>query len=239
MWPSASATISGSCPAPRKNSVLRVALTGGIACGKSVAARILRDKGCAVHAADEAAHALMSPGRAAWKKAVARFGRGILNPDRTVDRARLGRIVFADPAARRFLNGLVHPLVRADRKRLAARLERAGRVPIFVWDAALTIEAGYAADFDKVVVVHCRPDVQLRRLMARDGISRAEARRKIAAQMPVDEKRKHADYVIDASGSLEETVEQAERVYAALIQDAELKRLAVKRRVTLRRRAKR
>lgn len=210
--------------------MLRVALTGGIACGKSVAAHIFRDKGCAVYGADEVAHALLSPGRSAWKKVAARFGRGILKPNRTVDRARLGRIVFADAAARRFLNALVHPLVRAERKRLAARLERAGRVPIFVWEAALTIEAGYARDFDRIVVVHCRPGVQLRRLMARDGIGRAEARRKIAAQMPVDEKRKLADYVIDASESLEETVEQAERVCAALFQDAELKRLAAKRK---------
>jgi dephospho-CoA kinase len=214
--------------------VLRVALTGGIACGKSVVARIFQAKGCAVYAADEAAHALMSAGRPAWKRIVARFGRDILSPDRTIDRGRLGQIVFADPGARRFLNSLVHPLVRTERDRLAARLERAGKVPVFISEAALTIEAGYASWFDKIVVAHCRPAVQVRRLMQRDGISRAEARRKIATQMPVGEKLKHADYVIDTSGSLEETVEQTERVYAALLQDAELKRLAAKSRLSRR-----
>ncbi len=107
-------------------------------------------------------------------------------------------------------------------------------MPIFVSEAALTVEAGYARFFDKVVVVHCRPSVQLRRLMARGGIGRAEARRRVAAQMPLKDKLRHADYAIDTSGSLAETVEQAERVYASLLQDAELKRLAAKRRLSRR-----
>lgn len=219
--------------------MLRVALTGGIACGKSVVSLILREKGCAVHSADETAHAFISPGRAAWKKIVARFGRGILREDGTIDRGRLGRIVFADAAARRFLNSVVHPLVWAEQERLAARLERAGDVPVFVSEAALTIEAGYSRRFDKVIVVHCRPAVQVRRLMERDKIGRAEARRKIAAQMPLQEKLRHADYAIDASGTLRETVEQAERVYAALFQDAELKRLSAKKRPARARRSRR
>jgi dephospho-CoA kinase len=210
--------------------VLRVALTGGIACGKSVVSRVLREKGCVVQSADEAARAVMAPGRPAWKKIVARFGQGVLGPDRTIDRARLGRIVFSDPEARRFLNALVHPLVMAGKKRLMARLEREGRTRIFVSEAALTIEAGYARFFDKIVVVHCRDEVQLRRLMARDGIGRAEARRKIAAQMPLAEKLGHADYAIDTSGSLQDTVEQTERLHAALLLDAGLKGAAAKKR---------
>ncbi len=210
--------------------MLRVALTGGIACGKSVVSSLFRAKGCAVDNADETARVLMSPGRSAWKKVVARFGRGILAPGRTIDRAELGRIVFADAAARRSLDAIVHPLVLAEQERLARRLERAGRVPIFVSEAALTVEAGYARLFDKVVVVHCRPSVQLRRLMARAGIGRAVARRRVSAQMPLKEKLKHADYAIDTSGSLADTVEQAERIYALLLQDAELKRLSAKNR---------
>jgi dephospho-CoA kinase len=203
--------------------VLRVALTGGIACGKSVVSRLLREKGCVVQSADEAAHAVMAPGRPAWRKIVARFGEGILRPDRAIDRSRLGRIVFSDPEARRFLNALVHPLVMAGNRRLMARLEREDRTRVFVSEAALTIEAGYARFFDKVVVVHCRDEVQLRRLMARDGIGRAEARRKIGAQMPLAEKLGHAHYAVDTSGSLRSTVEQTERLYAALLLDAELK----------------
>jgi len=209
---------------PRKNSVLRVALTGGIACGKSVVARLLEAKGCFVHSADRAAHDFMAPGRPAWKKIVARFGRDILRADRTIDRARLGPLVFSDPAARRFLDGLLHPLVLAEQEKVVRRLEREGRVRIFVSEAALTVEAGFAGRFDRVIVVHCSGAEQLRRLSLRDGIDGAAARRKIGAQLPQAEKLRQADYAIDTTGSLAETVEQTEQVYARLLQDAELKR---------------
>jgi len=171
----------------------------------------------------------MSPGAAAWKKIVARFGEDIVGPDRAIDRGRLGRIVFSDPEALKFLNRLIHPLVLAEMKRLASRLEREGQTQIFISEAALTVEAGFASLFDKVVVVHCPAQVQLARLMMRDGISAAEARKKIGAQMPVEEKLKHADYAVDASGSLQETIDQTERLYAALVRDSELKMLAKKR----------
>jgi dephospho-CoA kinase len=209
--------------------VLRVALTGGIACGKSVVSRILKDKGCIVFPADEAAHALMAPRRPVWKKIVARFGEAVLRPDKTIDRARLGAIVFADARERRFLNALIHPRVMAEVEKTVARLERRDQAPIFIVEAALTIEAGHAAFYDKVVVAHCPEDIQVSRLMARDKISESEARRKIATQMPVAEKLRHADYVVDASGSFQETIDQTERLYAELVRDAELKRLSAKR----------
>jgi dephospho-CoA kinase len=208
---------------PKKNSVLRVALTGGIASGKSVVAGLLEQKGFTIHSADAAAHELMSPGRPAWKKIVARFGRDILREDRTIDRARLGPAVFSDPAARRFLDRLLHPLVLAERERILRRLEREGRVRIFVSEAALTVEAGYARHFDRVIVVHCSKAEQVRRLRERDGIGRAAALRKIGSQMPRKEKLRHADYAIDTTGSLAETVEQTERVCAQLVRDAEIK----------------
>jgi dephospho-CoA kinase len=210
---------------PRRNSVLRVALTGGIACGKTVVARLLAEKGIFVYSADEAAHALMRPRRSAWKQIVARFGRGILRADRTIDRAALGRIVFADPAARRFLDRLIHPLVLADQERAARRLEREGGGRLFVVEAALTVEAGYARHFDRIVVVHCRKSDQVRRLRRRDGNGPAAALRKIGTQMPLKEKLRHADYVVDTSGTLAATVEQTERVYAQLVRDAELKKM--------------
>ena len=209
---------------PKRNSVLRVALTGGIACGKSVVAKILAAKGCAVYSADEAAHDLMQPGRAAWKQVVARFGPSVLRPDRTIDRSALGAIVFSDPAARRFLDRLIHPLVIADQSRAARRLEREGRARIFVVEAALTIEAGYAGHFDRIVVVHCGAPEQVRRLRRRDGIGRAAALRKIGSQMPLREKLRHADYAVDTSGALAATVEETERVYGQLVRDAELKK---------------
>lgn len=205
----------------KRNKVLRVALTGGIACGKSVVARLLAAKGCAVFSADRAAHALMRPGRPAYRKIVARFGRSILRPDRSIDRPALGAIVFTDPEARRFLDRTVHPLVLAEQEKEVRRLERQGRVRIFVVEAALTVEAGYARVFDRVVVVHCRRTDQVRRLRGRDGITRAAALRRIGAQMPVREKIRHADYAVDASGTLASTVEQTERLYAQLLRDAE------------------
>ena len=210
---------------PKRPSVLRVALTGGIACGKSVVARLLEEKGCFVHSADKAAHDLMSPGRPAWKKIVARFGRDILREDRTIDRSRLGPAVFSDPSARRFLDRLIHPLVLTEQEQILRRIEREGRVRIFISEAALTVEAGYARHFDLVVVVHCSKSEQVRRLRERDGIGRAAALRKIGTQMPRKEKLRHADYAIDTTGSLAETVEQTERVCACLHQDAKLKRM--------------
>jgi len=199
-------------------------LTGGIACGKSVVARILAENGCIVYSADEAAHTLMLPGRTAWKAVVARFGRSILRADRTIDRAVLGHIIYADPAARHFLDGLVHPLVLADQEKAVRGVEREGGPAVFVVEAALTIETGYAGKFDRVVVVHCRKADQVRRLRERDRIGQAAALRKIGSQMPVRAKLRYADYAIDASGTLAETVEQTERVFAQLVRDAELKK---------------
>ena len=166
----------------------------------------------------------MLPGRTAWKAAVARFGRSILRADRTIDRTVLGPIVYADPAARRFLDGLVHPLVLADQEKTVRRVEREGGPAVFIVEAALTVEAGYAKRFDRVVVVYCRKADQVRRLRERDKIGRAPALRKIGSQMPVKDKLRHADYAIDTSGSLAETVEQTERVFAQLVRDAELKK---------------
>jgi len=198
-------------------------LTGGIACGKSVVARVLADKACVVLSADATAHALMFPRKPAWKALVARFGRGILGDDLTIDRGRLGAIVFADPAARRFVDRLVHPLVMAEHEKAVRRLERAsgGRPRIFVVEAALTVEAGYARKFDRVVVVDCPKAEQVRRLRRR-GLSGREALRRIGTQMSRKKKLARADYVIDASGTLAATVEQAERLYAQLVRDAEL-----------------
>jgi dephospho-CoA kinase len=190
-------------------------------------ARVLAAKGCVVRSSDETAHALMRPGRPAWKAIVARFGRGVLRDDRTIDRARLGRVIFSDPKARRFVDRLVHPLVLAEHEKAARRLAReTGRGPrILVVEAALTIEAGFARHYDRVVVVHCGKAEQVRRLRERDGIGRAEALRRIGAQMGRREKLAYADYAIDTSGPLAATVEQAERLYARLVHDASLQTL--------------
>ena len=202
--------------------MLTVALTGGIACGKSVVASILRAKGCYVHSADTAAHELMAPGGPAHAAVVGRFGRDILAADGAIDRAKLGAMVFADPGARAALEAIVHPLVLAHTRRLMAEVAAAGSHALFVTEAALAIETGYDRYYDRVVVVTCGEETRLRRLMERDGIGRDEALRRIGAQMPQDEKARRADLVIDASGTLAETVERTERVHAILMREADL-----------------
>lgn len=203
--------------------MLTVALTGGIATGKSVVASVLAELGCFVHSADDVARELMAPGGAAHRKVAARFGAAVLAPDGTIDRGRLGALVFADAAARDALNAIVHPLVLAKKKDVIAALAREGRTAIYVSEAALTIEAGFQDFFDLVVVTTCRPELQLRRLMERDGIGEEEALRKIGAQMPAAEKARYADHVIDTSGSLAATVERTEAVWRTLMQASALK----------------
>lgn len=199
--------------------MLIVALTGGIATGKSVVAKALKKKGCYIHSADSVAHRLMRPGQPAWQKIIDHFGAKILNPDQTINRAKLGEIVFSSPKERQFLNELIHPLVWQKKKEAIGRLEKKGRFKIFVSEAALTVEAGFAPFFDKVVVVTCRPAIQLERLMKRDGINRCQALKKIRSQMPLKEKMKRADYLIDTSGSMAETIAQSEKLFVSLMAD--------------------
>jgi len=203
--------------------LLLAALTGGIATGKSIAAGVLSDLGCFVAQADEAARAILAPGLPAWEAVVAHFGQGILNQDRSIDRKRLGAIIFADEGERRFMNALIHPLVLADREKEIARIRDAGTHKIYISEAALTIEAGYQGFFDKIIITHCLPAIQIQRLMDRDGIRREDALKIIKSQMPQEDKLSYADYSINTSGNLRETVEQTERIFRLLMQDYELK----------------
>jgi dephospho-CoA kinase len=210
-------------------SILTVALTGGIATGKSVIAKVLADHGCYVQSADRVAHDLMRPRRPAWKRILSHFGAGILNADRTVNRRLLGKIVFSNEAERQYLNRVLHPLVLLQKKQTLRKLERSGTHRIFVSEAALTIESGFASYFDKIVVVHCTERVQVERLMKRDAITRSEARKKIRTQMPAAEKIKQAHYLIDTSGSPAETLDQAEHLYRSLLSDFRNKEAREKR----------
>lgn len=203
--------------------MLIVALTGGIATGKSVAARVLEELGCYVHHADKTAHELMEPEKPAWREIVDHFGEEILNNDKTINRSKLGSIVYSDRKERLFLNKIVHPLVSEKRKEIIQSLEKDGRYKIFVSEAALTIEAGFVQFFDRIVVVYCEKETQIKRLMERDQISRGEALEKLKSQKDPEEKTKYADYIIDTSDTLQSTIEQAERVYRNLILEYELK----------------
>ncbi len=200
--------------------MLIVALTGGIASGKSVIAEVFRSRGAVVDSADAAARSLLDPGRPAWEAVAARLGPGILSPDRTIDRKKLAERLFGDPSIREFVNGIVHPLVQAERERTVDRLEREGRTKIYVSESALIFEAGVEGFFDRIVAAACPEAVRAGRLAARDGIDPGEALRRIRAQLPGKEKSRRADYVIDTSGPMEETLAGAERVYALLAEDA-------------------
>ena len=184
--------------------MLRVGLTGGIACGKTRVLRRMAAGGLATLDLDAVAHAVMAPGGSAYDDVVTAFGAGVVARDGTIDREALGELVFGDPAARARLDGLVHPRVRAEEAERAAWLEAEGHT-LLVSDAALLVEAGVHLRFDRLVVVHCSAEEQRRRLMARDGIPAEAAQARIDSQMPIAEKRRFAHLEIDTSGSLAST----------------------------------
>ena len=201
--------------------MLRVGLTGSIAVGKSFVSGVLAELGCRVVDADAVARRVVEPGAEGLRRIVETFGEWVLRPDGTLDRARVGGVVFKDEAKRELLNSLLHPLIIKEQDELLRRWEQEEPRGVGVVDAALMIESGGHVRFDKLVVVHCRPEVQLERLMRRNGLSREEAAARISAQMPQEEKLRHADFKIDTSGSFEEARGQTEEVYDALRRLAE------------------
>ncbi|MBI2823043.1 MAG: dephospho-CoA kinase [Acidobacteria bacterium] len=202
---------------------MKVGLTGGIASGKSHALEEFKRLGAAVIDADRLAHRVMERGKPACQEVVREFGEGILLPDGEIDRKKLARIVFADEEKLKILNAIVHPRVFEEE---AAELEamRSSSIkesPIVIVDAALMIETGSFRRYDKIVVVFCPPELQLARLMARDDLSPEEAALRISRQMPILEKVRYADYLIDTSGKYSDTKRQIRQVYLNLLSDYE------------------
>jgi len=195
--------------------MLRYGLTGGIASGKSTVAAMLREHGFPVLEADKVSHALIEAGGAAYEEVIARFGREILDGNGRIDRARLGAVVFADRQKLDQLNGIIHPRVEGEALKQLLELERSGWYPAAFVEAALIFEAGLHKQLDGVVVAWCLPEQQLARLIER-GMSKAEARQRIAMQMPVAEKLALATEKIDCSGSMEETRRQVDALAAKL-----------------------
>ena len=187
--------------------MLRVGLTGGVACGKSTVGAMLAAHGAHFLQADTLAHQLYAPGEPTYNAVVEHFGHEILNPDGTINRARLANVAFPDRIAE--LNAIVHPAVIEAQNRWMAELERTDPDGIAVIEAALIIEAGASEDFDKLIVVTCDLEQKTARYAQRAKISldeaRAEVLRRSAAQLSDDEKASHADYLIDNSGPLEDT----------------------------------
>jgi dephospho-CoA kinase len=199
--------------------MLRVGLTGGIACGKTGVRKLLADRGALTIDADTIVHQLLDQKTELTDRIREQFGAGVLAPDGSVDRKKLGAVVFSDPEARRRLNRLVHPRVIAEEKRLLEEAERKGS-ELAVVDAALMIETGTYRNYDRLVVVYCPRAAQVERLMARDGLSKEDAARRVDAQLSIEDKKPYADYVIDTSGSLEETERQVQGVWEKLRRDA-------------------
>lgn len=200
----------------RGKAVLRVGLTGGLASGKTFIGEVLASLGCEVIRADELGHAVLAKDGEAFAGVVREFGSGILKEDGSIDRKRLGAIVFADPEKLAKLNSLVHPHVFDRQERLLADAEKRDPRVIAVVEAAIMIESGSHRRYDKLIVASCPPEVQIERAMARDAATREQVVARLGRQMPLEEKVKYADYVIDTSTSKEETVKQVKAVYEAL-----------------------
>jgi dephospho-CoA kinase len=198
----------------------RVALTGGIATGKSVCLRRFAQLGVPTIDADIVARTVVARGTRALAAIADRFGPAMLLPDGSLNRAALGHLVFADAEARSHLEHIVHPAVFEAIERWlddqCRQASDAGAPYVAIADIPLLYEVGQAGRFDRVIVAACRPDQQIERLMARDGITEADARRRLTAQWPIDRKRTLADFVIDTSGTIEETIADVDRVWAQL-----------------------
>ncbi len=196
--------------------MLRVGLTGGLASGKSFVGRELAALGCLVIQADELGHKVIEPGGEAYDAVIAEFGREILNPDGTINRRALGALVFDRPDRLEKLNSLVHPPVRARSKRMIEDFAAKHPDGIAVTEAAILIETGSSQSYDKLIVAVCTEQQQIERAMARDHLTRAEVLNRLRRQMPLAEKVKYADYVIDTSGTKESTIAQTRAVFEKL-----------------------
>lgn len=193
-----------------------IGVTGGIASGKSSVSRMLKNLGARVVDADVLARRVVEPGKPAYRDIVKTFGKQVLKSDGTLDRKRLGRIVFSDGHKLQQLNEITHPRIASAAKREIARHKRL-KAPLVVYDAALMVEKGWHRDLDGLVVVSVPERVQLQRLMQRDGLGRSAAKKRIRSQLPQSAKLKVADHVIDNSGTLHQTQQQVKRLWQGLV----------------------
>jgi len=194
--------------------MVRVALTGGIATGKSSVVHLLEARQVPTIDADVLAREVVAPGTPGLEAVIARFGAGVLDPAGALDRRALAAVVFSDPQARRDLERIVHPAVYAAIHHWLEKLPRDTRLAVA--DIPLLFETGHQGDFDRVVVVACPPDEQLRRVMARDGVSEAEARTRLDAQWPIADKVVLADDVVWTTGSRAETEREVDALISRL-----------------------
>lgn len=196
--------------------MLRVGLTGGLASGKSLVGTALRELGCYLIQADELGHKVLLPGGEAYDAVVNEFGEAILDDEGMIDRRRLAVLVFNSPERLEKLNTLVHPPVIRLEREIEEDIARRDPAAITVVEAAILVETGSYKRFDKLIVAACTPEQQLERAMRRDGYSKEEVMARLSRQLPLEEKIKLADYVIDTSGSKEQALAQVRDVYHSL-----------------------
>ena len=196
--------------------MLRVGLTGGLACGKSFVGHALADLGCHLVNADELGHEVLLPGGEAYNAVVGEFGTDVLDPEGRIDRGKLASLVFGSPERLAALNAMVHPHVVRREEALMARFASADPHGIAVVEAAILVETGSYTRFDKLILVTCGEEQQVARAMKRDGRPREDVLARLSRQMPLLEKRKFADYVIDSSGAKENTLRQTREVWESL-----------------------
>lgn len=200
--------------------MLSVGLTGSIAVGKSFVCDVFRELGCHVLDADKVARDVVKPGTVGLERIVEEFGSDVITASAELDRSKMASVVFADEEKRLLLNSIIHPLVFEEQNRWLEECESVDANGIAIVDAALMIESGGYKRFDKLIVVWCEPDIQFQRLIKRDGLSESDARRRIGSQMPQDEKKKYAHYLIDTSGAFESAREQCRKVHLKLLEFA-------------------
>jgi len=196
--------------------MLKVGLTGSIAVGKTFVCQVLAELGCHVLDADHTAREVVKRDTPGWVEIREAFGAEVFQENDEIDRGKLGAIVFADEQKRQLLNSIVHPLVIAEQNKWMAEKEAEDPRGIAVIDAALMIESGGYKRFDKLIVVWCRPEVQIGRLIKRNFLSREEAEKRIASQMSQEEKKKYGDYLIDTSDGFEASRKQTEELFRQL-----------------------
>jgi dephospho-CoA kinase len=201
--------------------MLKVGLTGGLACGKSFVGEALASFGCLLIQADELGHQVLSPGGEAYDGVVHEFGPAILTATGEIDRRALAGQVFGAPDRLNLLNSLVHPPVVRREEELVARFAADHPDGIAVVEAAILIETGSYKRFDRLILVTCREEQQIERAMRREGALLDDVRARIGRQMPLEQKRKYADFVIDTSGEKEDTLRQTRAVYDTLLQAAQ------------------
>ena len=194
-----------------------IGVTGSIGTGKTTVSGMFRRMGAVVIDADEISHQLIYPGKAAWKKVVSAFGKTVLRRDHFIDRKILGRKVFSDRRLLKKLSGIIHPLVYKEIRGKIAKIKRSDPSAIVVVDVPLLLESGGQKQVDKVIVVTAPRSIQLARACGKFGIGRSEVSRRIKAQMPLKEKVKAADFVIDNGGSLVSTAKQSRAIWKKLV----------------------